>query len=388
MHTATRGDARWRQRGVLLVALVVVLASAMRAEAASGPSTTNDPVAKYLNDRAVVDATSGLRVAESALEDIENKIPPTRMRASAADSAITGAQGRLDATQAQLDRVKKAIETRAVGVYQHDADPAAIMLSLTEVSDVNSAAKYANALTKIDKQNADQLQQVIDAQTADLQSARDLAVRMHQELDDMERQRIALGQQAVTFQQQLDHLGKVPVMGKPILTVAQLGAWFRSTNHKAHLEDGTTIDELAGIYIAEGSDEGVRGDLAFVQAIIETGFFAEAPRNNFAGIGTCDSCEHGYSFTSPRDGVRAQIQLLRAYADPDSKITDLHHAPSAVLYGTDPITAAARWNGFSRKGQAPTWDEMGDGNWATDPLYSSKILRMYGRILDWVTANS
>ncbi len=38
--------------------------------------------------------------------------------------------------------------------------------------------------------------------------------------------------------------------------------------------------------------------------------------NNFAGIGACDSCAGGDRFANAREGVRAQIQLLRFYADP------------------------------------------------------------------------
>jgi osmotically inducible protein OsmC len=30
--------------------------------------------------------------------------------------------------------------------------------------------------------------------------------------------------------------------------------------------------------------------------------FGEAPGNNYAGIGTCDSCPFGYGFPTPRDG--------------------------------------------------------------------------------------
>jgi len=29
------------------------------------------------------------------------------------------------------------------------------------------------------------------------------------------------------------------------------------------------------------------------------------------------------------------------------------------------------------KGKATTWNQMGNGNWATDPVYASKILTLY-----------
>src|SRR5947209_18071481 len=94
------------------------------------------------------------------------------------------------------------------------------------------------------------------------------------------------------------------------------------------------------MYVEEGTAEHVRGDLAFAQAIVETGSFAVAAGNNFSGIGVCDSCTGGYAFPTPRDGVRAQIQLLRNYADPDSRADNLANPPSPALYGADGSKAA------------------------------------------------
>ena len=60
---------------------------------------------------------------------------------------------------------------------------------------------------------------------------------------------------------------------------------------------------------------------AFAQSIVETGYFGfrnsmvDPENNNFAGIGACDTCKHGFSFPDARTGVRAQMQLLRVYVD-------------------------------------------------------------------------
>ena len=68
------------------------------------------------------------------------------------------------------------------------------------------------------------------------------------------------------------------------------------------------IDELAQDYIDEGENAGVRGDVAFAQSILETGGFSFpgggqvlVNDNNFAGIGACDSCKHGFSFADRAD---------------------------------------------------------------------------------------
>jgi len=171
----------------------------------------------------------------------------------------------------------------------------------------------------------------------------------------------------------------VSVMGRcPRLSVDQMVAWFDSVpkggtwSYKASVP----IHDLVTMYVEEGNAEGVRGDLAFAQAIIETGYFSSAiaqTKNNFAGIGACDvvsACTVA-TFPDARTGVRAQIQHLRAYADPTATtcaVPPLHNAC------VDPRFAAV-----SPKGKAPTWNQFGNGNWATDPTYASKIV---GRATD------
>ena len=88
---------------------------------------------------------------------------------------------------------------------------------------------------------------------------------------------------------------------------------------------------LAQIFINEGNSEGVRGDIAFVQSMLETGWLSfsgsQIPPDayNYAGIYAFDgrtgltTCAHGDSapsrcMGSPQHGVLAQIQLLRSYA--------------------------------------------------------------------------
>ena len=72
------------------------------------------------------------------------------------------------------------------------------------------------------------------------------------------------------------------------------------------------------------------------------------------------------TFPDARTGVRAQIQHLRAYADPGAyacTVPPLHNPC------VDP-----RFDLVIPKGKAPTWNAMGNGNWATSPTYPSSIL--------------
>ena len=130
-------------------------------------------------------------------------------------------------------------------------------------------------------------------------------------------------------------LGAVPVMGEAQLTGPQLAGVVPVDGRSATIRAGRDDRRRRRTFVEEGTAEGVRGDLAFAQAIIETGSFSVAAGNNYSGIGVCDCCTGGYAFATPRDGVRAQIQLLRNYADPDSPRRELAHPPSPALYGAD-----------------------------------------------------
>ncbi|HEX6311173.1 MAG TPA: hypothetical protein VF152_06070, partial [Acidimicrobiia bacterium] len=39
-----------------------------------------------------------------------------------------------------------------------------------------------------------------------------------------------------------------------------------------------------------------------------------------------------------------------------------------------------RFHLVSPKGKAPTWNVMGNGNWATDPAYAGKVLSLYNHM--------
>ena len=110
--------------------------------------------------------------------------------------------------------------------------------------------------------------------------------------------------------------GTTTLVGASALTPEEIAGWFRQTGGRTTVA-GISIDELARIYVEEGAAAGVRGDIVFAQSIVETGSFNAIGPNNFAGLGACDSCASMTSFPTPRDGVRAQMQHLRNYGDPE-----------------------------------------------------------------------
>lgn len=170
------------------------------------------------------------------------------------------------------------------------------------------------------------------------------------------------------------HLADTSVMGASRVTAEQLAAWYASKNIQG-AQSPVPVAELARLFIEEGAAEGVAGDLAFVQAMLETGwlrFSARMPpaNNNFSGIGAVDNGTGSAAFATPRIGVRAQIQHLRAYADPTVTVANLANPLESPRFGL-----------VNPKGKAPLWRQFGNGNWATDPQYAGKILTLYDALL-------
>jgi hypothetical protein len=162
-----------------------------------------------------------------------------------------------------------------------------------------------------------------------------------------------------------------PIMGPSKLTADDLVAYIDSLHLEPHLT--VPLRTLAGFYISEGEAEGIRGDVAFAQSILETGAFMFPGHgllipedNNFAGINACDSCKHGDRYATALQGVRAQMQLLRIYADPTLEKLEDFANPLALLHDIR--------LGFS--GHSKTWFSLG-GRWATGPNYGFHIYDIY-----------
>lgn len=171
--------------------------------------------------------------------------------------------------------------------------------------------------------------------------------------------------------------GGLAILGDPLVSAKDLAA-FVKRHGKAH--PSIDLEKLAEIYIAEGKAEGVRSDVAWVQSIIETGWFSfggsmvRADDYNYAGIGACDSCSRGIIFKSMSDGVRTQVQLLRTYATKRLTTEDLANPPPRLVPEKSSVRGCcATWMGLS-------------GVWATGPGYGIKILTLYNQLLSFAAA--
>jgi flagellum-specific peptidoglycan hydrolase FlgJ len=370
----------------MVIALTVLVASGPwvgATSAAEETPRTGDAAQVTAAASAAIDlerTAAELRRVSAQLDDLQSDVGTTQ-------ASLNVTVGELVVNQSQLDGVKQRVRERGALAYTKSGAGSTAPLDVDRAADVAAARHYTSSAIDVDTTDLSRLQDVeakLEQERAEKAALHDDAVAKR---NDAQARHDQLSAQRDREQVVLDRIGGVPVMGTSVLSATQLADWYRSTGAVPKLAPDTTIDDIAALYIDEGADEGVRGDFAFAQAIIETGSFGVAAGNNYSGIGVCDSCTGGYGFPSPRDGVRAQIQLLRNYADPDSRADNLAHPPSPALYGADPAKAARLYDTFFLKGKAPLWNQMGGGNWATDPTYAGKVIGLFNQMVLFVNAH-
>nr|WP_238378776.1 glucosaminidase domain-containing protein [Halalkalibacillus sediminis] len=131
--------------------------------------------------------------------------------------------------------------------------------------------------------------------------------------------------------------------------------------------------ELGAYYLKFGQYYGIRGDIAFAQAMHETNYLrftgvVQPEQNNFSGLGATGSDNPGASFDTPEESALAHIQHLYAYASTE---------PLPDKYPlVDP-----RFNLVTR-GSATTWQAL-NGKWAVPgENYGQSILQIYEKALE------
>ena len=174
---------------------------------------------------------------------------------------------------------------------------------------------------------------------------------------------------------------ELSILGSAIATREQLAAYtnararsYRLSIPQMYGREYIEVPDLIDLYLEIGSEYGIRGDIAYLQAIKETNFFqftglVQPHQNNYAGIwatGTALSGnepyngvdpeyisfitgEHGVTFSTPRIGVEAQIQHLYAYA-----------TTAPLPEGKELLSPRFI---YVNRGCAPRWVDLG-GKWA------------------------
>ena len=165
------------------------------------------------------------------------------------------------------------------------------------------------------------------------------------------------------------------IMGTTSTNISQMVAYYNANNAYPEFyasSDAPTIEAFCQIYLEECQAEGLKAEVAFCQAMLETGFLryggdVQINQYNFAGLGATGNGAPGNSFGSVREGVRAQVQHLKAYASTaglNNPCVDSRF--KYVKRGTAPYV---EWLGIQE-------NPYGKG-WATAKNYGYNIVNLY-----------
>ena len=193
--------------------------------------------------------------------------------------------------------------------------------------------------------------------------------------NDVQKVMIAPSQPVITA-------GYYTIMGQSTVTVDQLVKYYEKSGNTypgTELAKGgaALLEQFCQIYYEEAQAEGVRVEVAFTQAMKETGWLryggiVKIEQFNFAGLGALDGNATGNcaSFRDVREGVRAQIQHLKAYGSKESlKNACVDPRFKLVKRGAAPYV---EWLGIQE-------NPSGVG-WATSKNYGSDIVNMIKRL--------
>lgn len=162
------------------------------------------------------------------------------------------------------------------------------------------------------------------------------------------------------------------ILGTPLATREQCVKYLLSINPHPNLT--VTPEALVSYYYEEGQREGIRPDVAFAQALKETGYFSYGgtvtpDQNNYCGLGTTSATVKGAYFPNSQLGVRAHIQHLLAYAStrrPAAPVVDPRYDLVRSVYGDSTLGK---------------WEDL-NGRWAVPGYtYGQSIMQLFNNIL-------
>jgi Mannosyl-glycoprotein endo-beta-N-acetylglucosaminidase len=376
-HVSSRVRRRSACTALAFAALFSAVSIALSAFTPAA-SSQSDPVSAAHDRlaRAQADADAAQARYDQAVADREQS-----------QAQISDLEQTISSTRAEEAALSSEVTRRAIALYKNtDPTGGLTVFDTNEPMEAGRKTKFYEAADKYYEKRA-----------ADLHAQAD---RQQQEKDDLQRKRTELDDDIPRLEgEKVDAAGKIakivrgveiteklaplraagdPIMGPTVLNAGEMAAWLRTTGSSPRLSGGMALEQIAQIFVDEGTTENVRGDVAFAQAYIETGgFSAGGSDNNFSGLGACDSCGGQNRFPNALEGIRAQIQLLKAYAGGGPLVSPA----SPYWWGPDPMTAANKYAKFGGTGSAPTWRQMGGGKWASDGGYSGKVLGTYDKMI-------
>ena len=164
-----------------------------------------------------------------------------------------------------------------------------------------------------------------------------------------------------------------PIMGKSSATVTNMVSLYNSTGYSypsIYASKGaSSIEDYCQLVLEEANAEGVKAEILFAQAMLETGWLqfggsVKASQCNFGGIGAVNATAGGASFDDVRTGLRAQVQHLKAYAS------------------TEPLKNACVDPRFEKveRGVAPCVEDL-NGRWAVPgDGYGQRVSSLAARV--------
>lgn len=163
---------------------------------------------------------------------------------------------------------------------------------------------------------------------------------------------------------------KTSITGASIATAEQMAKILLEKNPKPKIFIPAL--EYCQLFLDEGHIENIKGDVAFCQAMKETGWLRFGgqvlpEQNNFSGIGATNNSPVGKGawFKDAKEGIRAQIQHLKAYANTEPIVSKINVDPRFHLV---------------KRGVAPNWTDL-NGRWAVPgPTYGQDILKMHDEL--------
>lgn len=157
--------------------------------------------------------------------------------------------------------------------------------------------------------------------------------------------------------------GYYTIMGDTTVSKSDMVLLFQSRNGgypSSILGEGGagTIEEFCDILLEEAEMEGVRGEVVFVQSMLETGWLqyggdVRTEQFNFSGLGTTGDGVPGNCFPDVRTGLRAQVQHLKAYAS--SKELNQECVDERFAYVTRESAPYVEWLGIQENPYGVGW---------------------------------
>ena len=171
------------------------------------------------------------------------------------------------------------------------------------------------------------------------------------------------------------------IMGNTSTSIKQMVAYYNANAKYPEYylnTDAPDIETFCKIYIEECQAEGVRTEVAFCQAMNETGFLkyggqVKISQFNFAGIGATDDGASGATFPNVRIGIRAHVQHLKGYAskeDLNNECVDSRFSYLGKRRGSAPIV---EWLGINENPSGVGWATTTNYGYNIRNLYMSKL---------------